>query len=273
MKIKKILRILMLIVLAPVGLLALLVAYYMLRSDKPLRELTAEECMKGREVAMLMGAIPFDTMNDPPKKGCPGYGEHIQRTFGLYRLGDIEFQIPRDYLWQGKYDEGKQDGLYLMIQHPSMKPYNMETKKAGWHDQIKITLEFIPPNPKRTSPLHVLFYGTRSGLDSLDYSPDDYTTTYPSPAYDAQIGMNYFLIDHKRAESNDAHKIYYTGNIDTPDTWYVCATNYPSNSCETYYRYRDNLWIDMAFSADLMPEYRDIKQKTNQLIKQFELTK
>ncbi|TAF75133.1 MAG: hypothetical protein EAZ52_07540 [Alphaproteobacteria bacterium] len=154
-----------------------------------------------------------------------------------------------------------------------MKPYNMETKKAGWHDQIMVSIELLPPNPKRTVPSHVSTYQIYSGLDSLAYSPDNYTTTYPSPAYDAQMGMNYFLIDHKREENHDGKKIYYTGDIDTPDTWYICSTEAASKSCHTSYQYQGDIRIDMEFSADFMPEYRDIKQKTNQLIKQFELTK
>ena len=218
------------------------------------------DCMKGREAAFLMGGL-HDTMNDPPKPGCPGYDDMTQGEIGTYKLGPYTFNIPRDYLWQGKYNEGEVGGLYLFIEYPSMKPAIEQFKEPGWHDEIKVTLKYLSKCPQRPCLTKALnWYQIRAHQGKYKNTSIIYTKS------SSEIrGFDSYTARYRKG--NDRVKVYYKGNIERPRAWYICEIDQPSPSCETEYMVSEALWVKYIFSYDLLVRHKKMQINLTKFLK------
>jgi hypothetical protein len=222
-------------------------------------------CLKGREAAMLMGGV-IDTMNSPPKPGCPGYGDHTLGEIGTYKLGPYTFHIPRDYLTYGKYKENERESLSLYIEYPSMKPAIKQYSEPGINDELPVAVIYTPPCSSLPCDNYGYIRYRNWILDKSSYQ----TSNIDQAIFDSKTQLIKFEL-HK--ENGERLEIYISGNRLHPDEWYYCKVSVTSPSCISVYELEQNLWVELDFSYRYIAEHQNIKTLLNRKLRNLIVSK
>ena len=218
------------------------------------------DCMKGREAAFLMGGL-HDTMNDPPKPGCPGYDDMTQGEIGTYKLGPYTFNIPRDYLWQGKYNEGEVEGLYLFIEYPSMKPAIEQFKEPGIQDDVKVTLKYI-----QSCKLNKCVDPAQNWYNSYSYQKPSTKSFIAKSSETASSLKGFSKYKNIRKNRESYQVVHFKGDSSKPDDFMLCEMLVPSENCRSIYEVKKDLFLEYRVHQSFLTDKKDIEEKLSQFI-------
>ncbi|MCC7260333.1 MAG: hypothetical protein IT567_04805 [Alphaproteobacteria bacterium] len=224
---------------------------------------TSEDCLKGRDAAVLTGGV-VDTMNSPPKPGCPGYEEVTEGDIGTYKLGPYTFKIPRDYLWQGKYQEGEVDSVYLLIEYPSMKPAIKQFSEPGWQNEMNVSLHYKNTCPETPCERYAQIHYETSALN--DHNPT-FKTTISAPVFAKDYGLNQYT--YSLGKPTQEHEVFFSGDKAKPDIWYICQLSVTSPSCMSAYKLKEGLWVRTNYGHPLLIHHADIQKNLNEMLNSF----
>lgn len=233
----------------------------------------SDECLRGREAAMTMGGV-IDTMNSPPKPGCSGYDQVTHGDVGTYVLGTYEFHVPRDYVIFGKYQEGpqKDGGLLMRVGYPSLEPVLSDFKSEAYRDSVKVFVKHYdacPESPCESAGMHQ--YRAKALRDLEETQSDRFTNVEESSdlsGFKRYTRVVDILPEYRRpnAPYRKVTAIYFKGDVENPDEWYVCGISAPNPHCETKYKLDLGLWVELSFSHRLLDRHTQMREEINKLL-------
>ena len=201
----------------------------------------------------LYGIFPFH--NAPSKEVCEGK-KFVNLRTGTYQVGNLTFKIPRDYLWQGKYDEGSVDLLSLSMFYPSLQPVkDMDLHK----DNLMIVLQSCEES-RCIKPYTPRYY--HHVIISL------FKPTFTEPEYVPSLGM-WKYIATEQGKPPELNEIYYKGNKENPQYWFICNVSVPNPHCVGDYWLSKGISTEVRFHYSFLNEHQKIHEAVDTKLKSF----
>lgn len=195
--------------------------------------------------------------NAPPREVCDGK-KTANLEIGEYQVGALKFHIPRAYLWQEKYTEGKVKNLYLEFYYPSLDPVHETSNK-------------LEPNII-TATIHECEKSECAGKLTPNYNLRIITPRY-KPTYSAvklipELRISHYTItDH--APKPHITEVYFEGSRTHPTYWFVCRTSDRNPMCYGDFWFKKDISISFGFHYTLLQKHKAIQKSIIQNIMRF----
>lgn len=185
--------------------------------------------------------------NRPSQDVCEGK-KIVNLRVGEYRLGDVIFRIPRDYLWQEKFKDGTVDALYILLDYPSLSPIIDSEMKS---DSISILIKKCLEDCNQHNEYHLrtrILKGSKT------------------PSEPSEFGLKKYSL---KQSTNSNYNIYYDGDAKSPQYCIVCKTEVPVELCRAGYVLNSNLEVELLYNRKLFPKQAEIRNSVSNKINSF----
>lgn len=178
---------------------------------------------------------------------------------GHFTVNGVPFTIPRDYLWQGASKaDGPVDGLYIMMRYPEMEPappfpyHDLNVRVSVWPTSDNIHCAKF----NKCEEISRMNYLYQSGIDECELYPWNCVKDkmIPNKIQEIADGM-------RRYTSHGGKDIYFSGELLSPDFWFVCSPQPQSDQkniyplCEAWVQVNDKIFLNVAFRRVVLVQH------------------
>lgn len=191
-----------------------------------------------------------------------GYGIAKSNEIVHLQIGDVNFSIPKQYIWSREdWVGGVVDGVNMSAQLSTMKPLQLQieknSKKSPWHDYVSILIS------RRVDIDHI---------DNAYFSAAAFKRTLVNRQYSIKLnlyGLNQVIFEH--ALKTDRN-LYFSGHINSPDFWTECSLPAPGKfpSCTAYIDVTKYVYVKYTFGYDELHRWKKIRSDVNGLISKIQ---
>ncbi|MDD2722405.1 MAG: hypothetical protein PHH59_00080 [Methylovulum sp.] len=249
----------------------------------------------------LIGWLQWTLSHPSPSDVFPLAGQQTTQTQVLrYQVGSRRFNIPVNYIFKKpgrlRTDIIKTptpDGIWVLW--PDLKPYTKETRaefdQLGRGNKIDFMITgmtgkwYQPPNgkfdPSILDPNQEV--GDRGGfIPEYQFFHDIYALKQEgiegSYNHDPRIPSEFIYYQQWKGATGEVSEKKSLQNIYAilENGRYVYSAKCrgsefaPSPSCNNYFKYSDDIYVDYTFSLDLLKDWRQIESKIRELVASFE---
>lgn len=212
-----------------------------------------------QERVMLATGIPFH--NAPDAQACAGH-KIVNLETGTYELGGLTFRIPRAYLWQEKYSDGKVEDIYLNMYYPSLEP---ERTDSNGLDPSLVSFKIHQCYLKQCQSTQTPDY-------NLEITIPRYKPLYSKSEYVSELSLHRYTITD-RAPKPERTEVYYEGDRENPSYWFACLIDKPNPLCLGDFWYRKgNISVSFHFNYKQLNQHKKITdgiiKKVDEFVKQ-----
>lgn len=191
-----------------------------------------------------------------------GYGVAKSNEIVKLRIGDVNFSIPKKYIWSREdWSGGVVQGVNIAADLNTMKPFDTSTEKKNKHVSWDSKL--------------LLMIGERVDLSqnpNEKFSVAAFNRKFSNRPYivkSASNGLKQVIFEPEL--KTDFH-LFFSGEISSPDFWAECTMAHvkKNSSCSAYFDITNHVYVQYTFGYSEIHNWKTIRKNVLNLISKLQ---